>query len=160
MKLSLDPRLFAMLAFLILAGCEYQSSITAPETPIDDQLLGTWSVKDPKDGPTTLRFRKLNAFEYLIELESVEKGKRVKEYGKGFLSVINDVHFINYQDHTNSRFLFDAYEFDKKGRLILRNTRLDVLADASSFSIRQAIRKQLEEKSLFGTTTIWRKNRG
>ncbi len=152
----MKPFFFVPLLLLIcVSGCNYTSPITDSGTAIDTRLLGSWTGRDPNGSNPRLRFRKLNETEYLIEYF---EGKKAKDYGKGFLSVIQDVRFINYQDAGNSKFMFAAYAFDAKGRLVLRFPDLKSPDTASSFEIRQEIRRRLTEGSLFKQeATIWQK---
>ena len=150
---------FLLAVALLLNGCLFDHPLTGGASKdINTWLLGIWSFKDPeKDQSFRLTVIPKNGDHYNITLEALGKNDRPTKHWQmtGWISRVGRGSFLSIQcDETSGQiapgqFFFVHYQVLNQNNVLIRPLILDSPSDASSFQLRQEVRKKLKDRILY-----------
>ena len=125
------PTIAALWLVVLLSGClGSKNPITPPESAtLDERLLGAWVTTELYYNETVFMHvmqQGGSAMMDVYEIRHNESGTGSESSAQGHVSILGDRHFLNLQGPSDAtptvdapRYTFVAYEFDRRGDLIV-----------------------------------------
>ena len=133
---------------IFLWGWPYESKVPLGKAtiPVDQKLFGTWETSNPNDD--YLVISKAGEMEYSIVLMR----DRVKpEKCKGFVTMVNNLKFMNiyWIEHAETKYSF--YKFDLRGNTLKTIALTDSIKKVfnTSFELKEYVEKNLNQTGFY-----------
>lgn len=143
-------------ACLVLAGCNYDSPLTAkPTQPVNEKLLGDWQSVDKDTGKTeVMHVRRLDDSNYVVAMDG--------DIYRAFHSDFAGVAFISVQDlqvgREDHKFVYFTWQLSADGaQLTLRGVSIKVVPEETKgrSAIQKLIKANLQNPKLFTDAPVF-----
>jgi len=154
----LPAALLAATLVMAFGGCFDHPLTAGPSRNINTWLLGVWQTQDDKGNELTATVLPKSASHCSVEiaLKDAKTGKKQTGLFDGFISRIDGYHFLSLKLLTASpeagkigSYAFAHYEMMSPNEVRIRIPDLEESTGASSFQLRQLVRKKLKDNTLY-----------